>query len=118
MYNHKLLGRDGSCWTNSFKTKYWGKRYLVNQTEIFDSAYAYVAKYATTDPAYYEFVMDEIRRESIGARYMLVKLYGGTFLPSEQTAMAKSVANDIIRLKTCGGSATYDAVYESLFYAG
>ena len=118
LYNHKLLGRDGSCWTNSFKTKYWGKRYLINQTEIFNSAYEYVQKYAVSEPAYYEFVMDEIRRESIGARYMLVKLYGGTFLPSEQLAMAESVANDIITLKTCYGSDTYDSVYESLFYAG
>lgn len=118
LYNHKLMGRDGSCWTNSFKVKYWGKRYLVNQVDVINSAYALVAKYEQTDPSYYAFVMDEIGRESIGPRYMLTKLYGGTFLPSEQIAMAEGVARDIIRLKTCYGSDTYDKVYESLFVAG
>ncbi len=118
LYNHKLMGRDGSCWTNSFKVKYWGKRYLVNQVDVINSAYALVAKYEQTDPSYYAFVMDEIGRESVGPRYMLVKLYGGTFLPSEQIAMAEGVARDIIRLKTCYGSDTYDKVYESLFVAG
>ncbi|MBQ9734846.1 MAG: DUF4838 domain-containing protein [Clostridia bacterium] len=118
LYNHKLLGRDGSCWTNSFKTKYWGKRYLVNQVEIIESAYALIEKYAQADPDYYAFAKDEIARESVGPRYMLVKLYGGTFLPSEQIAMCESVASDIIRLKTCYGSDTYDKVYESLFISG
>lgn len=115
MYNHKLMGRDGSCWTNSFTTKYWGKRYLINQVSVIESAYAFVQKYEQTDPRFYNFVMDEIRRESIGPRYMLTKLYGGTFLPSEQIAMAESVANDIIKYKTCYGSDTFDKVYESLF---
>ncbi len=117
MINHKLMGRDGSCWTNSFTTKYWGKRYLVNQTEVFESAYDYIAKYKESEPDYYNFVNDEIRRESIGARYMLVKLYGGTFLPSEQISMATTVANDIIRLKTCESDLTYEKLYDSLFYS-
>lgn len=118
MYNHKLLGRDGSCWTSSFTTKYWGKRYLVNQVDLIESAYALVSHYAETDVEYYEMVMDEINRESIGHRYMLTKLYGGTYKPSEQEEMINVLVDDMLYLGTCNGDTTAEQLQLALRMAG
>ncbi len=114
LYNQRLLGRDGSCWTGYLTPKYWPKRYLANQVDLITSAYDYIEKYAETDPDYYAMVRDEITRETIGHRYMLIRLYGGEYKPGEQEIMKETLLDDIFNTQTHHSSATRDQMAQAL----
>ena len=114
LYNQRLMGRDGSCWTGYLTPKYWPKRYLANQVDLLTSAYDYIEKYAESDPDYYQMVVDEITRETIGHRYMLIKLYGGEYKPGEQEVMKQTLLDDIFKTETHHSTATRDSMATAL----
>jgi len=88
-------GLDGSVWTSSMSTKYFSKRYLMNQLETFDEAFKIIEKYKDNDPELYQNLYDQINLETIGVRYILINLYLGTFSEQEQTEIINSFINDV-----------------------
>lgn len=98
LHRHTLMGRDGTIRAETVTTKYYSKRYLVNQIAQIEKAYADIEKYKTEDPEYYEMVYNRIDLESVGPRFLLLELYEGTFSNLELEDMWTEFASDARRL--------------------
>lgn len=95
LHRHTLMGRDGTIRAETVSQKYYSKRYLVNQIEQIEKAYADIEKYKTTDFEYYETVCKAITAETIGPRWILLELYEGTFSNVELEAFLDEFAADV-----------------------
>lgn len=99
LYRHKLLGRDGSVWTDTMTSEYYSKRYLVKQIDTINAALSCYEKYKDSEPEYYTKIRNEVILETLGARFMLIKLYGGTFSDYQYAEMRGSWIADARRLR-------------------
>ena len=79
-------------------TDWWGKRTLLQMLETFETAKTKIESYKLSHPELYQIIMDNIIKESIFPRYVLIEAYGSTFSNAELLEMKKSFKNDAERL--------------------
>lgn len=79
-------------------TDWWGKRTLVQMLETFETAKTKIESYKVSNPDLYQTIMDNITKESIFPRYVLIETYGSTYSNVELAEMKKSFRNDVERL--------------------
>ena len=92
------MNRSGNLYSSPCETKFWPKRYLVEQLEKMDEAKALIAHYEEADPELYQAIYDSIVCETISPRYLLLELYKGTFAEKELAAFKNEFKSDVTRL--------------------
>ncbi len=92
------LGRDASIWTNTATTRYFSKRYLDGQLNLFEQAKNILEIYKNSDVNYYNEVIDNIVLEGIGCRYILLQAYSGTFSDENLKKFKEEFIKDVERL--------------------
>ena len=92
------MNRSGNLYSSPCETKFWPKRYLVEQLEKMEEAKALIAHYEEADPELYQAIYDSIVCETISPRYLLLELYKGTFAEKELVTFKNAFKSDVTRL--------------------
>ncbi|MBQ8294832.1 MAG: DUF4838 domain-containing protein [Clostridia bacterium] len=78
--------------------EWWDKRMLVQMLETFEVAKTKIESYQLSDLKLYQAIMDNIVKESIFPRYVLIEAYGSTYSNTELAQMKSSFRADVERL--------------------
>lgn len=85
----------GYVYTKGVTTKFWKSEALNGWLNMMDDALAAIEPLKVQNPTMYEIYRDNIKKESVAIRYLLISLYRGTYEKSEMITMVSSLADDI-----------------------
>jgi hypothetical protein len=79
-------------------TDWWDKRMMEQMLQTFETAKEKIEPYKVSDPKLYQAMMDNIVKESIFPRYLLIEAYSSSYNNTELLEMKTSFRADVERL--------------------
>jgi 23S rRNA G2445 N2-methylase RlmL len=76
----------------------YGQRMMEQMLDTFESAKTKIESYKTSDPKRYQAILDNIVKESIFPRYLLLEAYSSTYSNAQLLEMKTSFRADVERL--------------------
>jgi hypothetical protein len=79
-------------------TEWWGQRMMEQMLDTFELAKTKIESYKISDPKRYQAMLDNIVKESIFPRYLLLETYSSTYSNTQLVEMKTSFRADVERL--------------------
>lgn len=79
-------------------TEWWGQRMMEQMLDTFELAKTKIESYKISDPKRYQAMLDNIVKESIFPRYLLIEAYSSTYSSTQLVEMKTSFRADVERL--------------------
>lgn len=99
VFNEQDANGDGNTiWSVPVTESAWHSRYLFGQLELFEKAKNELSVYRDSDPEFYAAAMDQVRLESVGPRYLIIRIYPSAFSEYQFDAFLDSFAEDVREL--------------------
>jgi hypothetical protein len=90
---------DKGIWQRpATSTDWWDKRMMEQMLDKFEVAKAKIAGYKVSNPTLYQAMMDNIVKETIFPRYVLIEAYASTYSNTELLEMKTTFRADVERL--------------------